>query len=194
MSRHVLAGLQRAARITCDTAAVRDELIGEELVPADRLVVAPVGVGTEYSPRPDPDADREAARVIASRPGAVELLHVGSTIPEKRVDLLRSAASCGTTPNPPGQGRRVYARSGAPGAEGRHRRPDFRPGFSSERRGGDAAPRLLQPSDREGIGLPLIEAMAWHACRGSDLAVLREVGGSAVEYHPVVQVVPPHRV
>ena len=44
---------------------------------------------------------------------------------------------------------------------------------------------VLLPSSREGFGLPVIEAMACGTpivC--SDLPVLREVGGSAVEYCP----------
>jgi len=44
---------------------------------------------------------------------------------------------------------------------------------------------VLQPSDREGFGLPLVEAMACGTpVVASDLAVLREVGGAAVEYCP----------
>src|SRR6185295_8385743 len=44
---------------------------------------------------------------------------------------------------------------------------------------------VLLPSDREGFGLPLIEGMACGTpAVVSDLAVLREVGGSAVEYCP----------
>jgi glycosyltransferase involved in cell wall biosynthesis len=42
---------------------------------------------------------------------------------------------------------------------------------------------VLLPSDREGFGLPIIEAMASGTpVVASDLAALREVGGSAVEY------------
>jgi glycosyltransferase involved in cell wall biosynthesis len=192
MSRYVLSGLQRAARITCDTAAIRDELIREELVPADRLVVAPVGVGPAYSPQPDPDADREAARVVASGPGAVELLHVGSTVPRKRVDLLLQI--CGAlrhdVPNvhlvrvggalTPDQAR-LARRVGIDDRISVLGVVDDRTLAAVYRR----AALVLQPSDREGFGLPLIEAMACGTpAVASDLAVLREVGGSAIEYCP----------
>jgi glycosyltransferase involved in cell wall biosynthesis len=192
MSRHVLAGLQRAARITCDTAAVRDELIGEELVPADRLVVAPVGVGSEYSPRPDPEADREAARVIASSPGAVELLHVGSTIPRKRVDrLLQICAELRhEVPNlhlVRVGGAFTSDQASLARSVGLDDRISVL-GFVDDRTLAAVYRRaalVLQPSDREGFGLPLIEAMACGTpAVASDLAVLREVGGSAVEYCP----------
>jgi glycosyltransferase involved in cell wall biosynthesis len=192
MTRRVLSGLQLAARVTCVTAAVRDELISHRLVPADRVIVAPVGVGSEYSNHPDPDRDREAARLIGSAPGALELLHVGSTIPRKRIDLLLQI--CG---------------------ELRHELPDlhlvrvggpFTPeqvrlarlagiddrisvlGFLDDRTLAAVYRRaalVLQPSDREGFGLPVVEAMACGTpVVASDLAVLREVGGAAVEYCP----------
>src|SRR5262249_8639567 len=45
---------------------------------------------------------------------------------------------------------------------------------------------LLLPSQREGFGLPLAEAMACGTVAvASDLPVLREVGGDAAEYCPV---------
>jgi glycosyltransferase involved in cell wall biosynthesis len=45
---------------------------------------------------------------------------------------------------------------------------------------------LLLPSEREGFGLPVVEAMASGTpVVASDLGVLRELGGNAVEYCPV---------
>ncbi len=102
--------------MTCDTAAIRDEIVARGLVPADRLVVAPVGVGRAYSSEPDPAADRAAARLVASPDGAIELLHVGSTIPRKRIDVLlrvfaalrRERAGAASGP----RRRAVHARAG----------------------------------------------------------------------------------
>ena len=48
---------------------------------------------------------------------------------------------------------------------------------------------VLFPSDREGFGLPVVEAMACGAVMlASDLQVLREVGGNAATYCPVADV------
>jgi len=45
---------------------------------------------------------------------------------------------------------------------------------------------LLMPSEAEGFGLPMIEAMACGTCViASDIPVLREVGGDAAIYCPV---------
>src|SRR5262249_14821722 len=44
---------------------------------------------------------------------------------------------------------------------------------------------VVLPSDREGFGLPVVEALACGAqVLASDLPVLREVGGSAAEFAP----------
>jgi glycosyltransferase involved in cell wall biosynthesis len=48
---------------------------------------------------------------------------------------------------------------------------------------------LLLPSDAEGFGLPVIEALACGTpALASDIAVLREVGGEAVDYAGVADV------
>ena len=192
MMRRVLAGLQLAARVLPVTSAIRDELIAHRLVPADRVVVVPNGVGAPFVDRPDPDADARAARLVESRPGAVELLHVGSTIPRKRIDVLLAVSGALRREVP----ELHLVRVGGPftaaqqrlareaGLEGRVSVLEFlddRTLAAVYRR----AALVVQPSEREGFGLPLVEAMACGTpVAASDLPVLREVGGSAVEYSP----------
>ena len=192
MARHILTGLRRAAVVTCDTSAIRDEIVARGLVPGERLVVAPMGVGRAYSSEPDAAADRAAARLVASPDDAIELLHVGSTIPRKRIDLLlRVFASL----------RRERAglrlvRVGGPFTREQDDLVDALGvrdaivvlGFVDDRTLAAIYRRaalVLQPSDREGFGLPLVEAMACGTpVVASDLPVLREVGGAAAEYCP----------
>src|SRR5204862_7809035 len=87
-ARRTLTGLQQAAWITCDGAAVRDELLGFGLVSPERVSVVPVGVGEGFSPDANDEADRHATGLVEARAGAVELLHVGSVIARKRIDAL----------------------------------------------------------------------------------------------------------
>ena len=190
MTRHILAGLQRAACVTCDTTAVRDELVGRGLVPASRVVVAPIGVADEFSSAPDVDADREAARLMAApgvhdASGAIEVLHVGSTVGRKRIDTLLMAIA---------ETRRAFpqvhlVRVGGPFTLEQERllrdldlvqHVTVLPSLNDRwlaavyRR----AAMVVLPSEREGFGLPVIEAMASGTpVIASDLAVLREVGG-----------------
>jgi glycosyltransferase involved in cell wall biosynthesis len=190
MTRHVLAGLQRAARVTCDTAAIRDELTARGIVPADRSVVARVGVGPDYSSSPDPERDCEAERLIGAPAGSVVLLHVGSTIPRKRIDVLLQV--CGqlrhTIPTLHlvrvggdfTSEQRTLVR--AVGMDGHIANL----GFVSDRTLAAIYRRAalaLLPSEREGFGLPLIESMACGTpILASELPVLKEVGGSVIEY------------
>jgi glycosyltransferase involved in cell wall biosynthesis len=190
MMRHVLAGLRRAARITCDTAVVADELMARRLVAPERVSVAPVAVGPEFSNDPDPAADRAAALAAGCSPEATVLLHVGSTIPRKRIDLLLRMFREVRDRIP---GLRLV-RVGGPltpdqrqlarhlGIEADIAVLDFlddRALAAIYRR----AALVLLPSDREGFGLPIVEAMACGTpVVASDLPVLREVGGSAAEY------------
>jgi len=192
-TRRILTGLQQAAWITCDSAAIRDELLGFDLVPPERVSVVPIGVGERFSPVTDDEADRHAARLVAAPTGAVELLHVGSAIPRKRIDTLLAvcAALVPSVPNlhlirvgglfTEAQQRMIHDL----GLAGRISVVDFldeRTLAAMYRR----AALVLQPSERDGFGLPLLEAMACGTpVVASDLPVLKEVGGAAVEYCPV---------
>jgi len=189
-TRRILTGLQLAAWITCDSAAIRDELLGFELVSPERVSVVPIGVGERFSPVTDDEADRHAARLVAAPAGAVELLHVGSAIPRKRIDTLLAVCAA-LVPSVPtlhlirvgglfteAQQRMIHDL----GLAGRISVVDFldeRTLAAMYRR----AALVLQPSEREGFGLPLLEAMACGTpVVASDLPVLKEVGGAAVDY------------
>lgn len=192
-TRRILTGLQQAAWITCDSAAVRDELLGFGVVSPKRVSVAPIGVGEWFSGAADEAADRTAAGLVASRAGAIELLHVGSPIARKRIDALLAICAA-LAPHVPNL---HLVRVGGPfsvqqqrmihdlGLADRISVVDFldeRTLAAMYRR----AALVLQPSEREGFGLPLLEAMACGTpVVASDLPVLKEVGGAAIEYCPV---------
>jgi glycosyltransferase involved in cell wall biosynthesis len=190
MAQHILAGLRRAACVTCDTAAVRDELVGFGVVPTDRAVVAPMGVGREFVTAPDSEADREAERLLQTPARAVEVLHVGSTAPRKRLDVvLRCCAELsGRVPDVHlvrvgGQMspelRRLASELGLDARLTELPAIDDRMLAAMYRR----AAVLVLPSDREGFGLPLVEALACGTpVVAADLPVLREVGGRAATY------------
>jgi len=192
-ARRILAGLRRAACVACDTEAVRDELAGRRLVREDRLVVVPLGAGDAFAAPADAAADREAARLTGSPPAAIELLHVGSTVIRKRIDVLLRVCAALRRAMPGVRLVRVggplsadqqclAAELGIAGHIVSLRRVDERTLAALYRR----AALVLQPSEREGFGLPLIEAMACGTpVVASDIAVLREVGGQAIEYCPV---------
>lgn len=194
MTRRILAGLGRAARVTCDTAAIRDELVARELVEPARVRVVPNGVDALCSPRPDPEADAAAATLLGEpAAGSVELLHVGSTAPRKRLDVLVEVMAR-LRPSLPGAHLLRVGGALPPELERRARTlgvaeairtlPELgRPVLAAVYR---RAALVLQPSEREGFGLPVLEAMASGTpVLASDLPVLREVGGTAAAYLPV---------
>src|SRR2546423_4922536 len=191
MTRRVLEGFRRAARVACDSRATRDALVAHGLLTPERLAVIPNGVHPAFSRRADAGADREAERLLGPRDAcAVELLHVGSTIARKRVDVLLKVFA---------EVRREFPRARLIRAGG---------GFTAEQcalaeRLGVAdsvvvlsylsaeelaavyrrAALVLLPSEREGFGLPVVEALACGTpVVASDLSVLREVGDESVTY------------
>ncbi len=190
MARQILDGLQQAACVTCDTAAVRDELVARQLAPADRVVVAPVGVGEEFRSDPDEAADRDASRLVDAPAGSIEILHVGSSVARKRIDdLLRLLVDLGQ--HLPGV--RLVRVGGPFTAEqealarslGMRDRICVLPALDDRTLAAvyRRAAVVVLPSEREGFGLPVVEAFACGTpVVASDLAVLREVGGTVAEF------------
>jgi glycosyltransferase involved in cell wall biosynthesis len=254
MMQRTLDGFRRAACVTCDSVATRDELLAHALIEPQRAVVVPNGVHPSCSPQADPAADREAARLLgdteklstrgqrseirgqrseiggrrlkpdelgddklqtreletdevgtaelaADDPGtderantaSLEILHVGSTIPRKRIDVLLRVFAAVRKEFPAAR----LVRVGGPFTK-EHEQLIAEFGLARsivvlpilERNVLAAVYRraavLLQPSEREGFGLPVVEALACGTpVVASDLAALRETGGDAVEYCPI---------
>jgi glycosyltransferase involved in cell wall biosynthesis len=194
MTRRILQGFRRAARVICVSNATRDEIVRRELLARERLSVVPNGVHPLFSVVPDPSADAEICRLLGPRDnGAIEMLHVGSTQPRKRIDLLLRIFASVRAKFPSAR----LVRAGG-GLSDDARSLADRLGVSEaiailpfmERRILAAAYRradvVVLPSDAEGFGLPVAEAMACGVpVVASDLPVLREVGGDAVCYCPV---------
>lgn len=197
MAGRILSGFCQAALVTCDSAATRDELLVHGLLPPERVVVVPNGVHPTCSPKPDPSADAEAARLLGpASANAVDVLHVGSTIPRKRIDLLLRIFAALRKELPRARLIRVGGPFTAAQMEmGKQLRLSEslivlpfldRAVLAAVYR---RAALVLQPSDGEGFGLPIIEAMACGSpVIASDLPVLREVGGEAATYCPVADV------
>lgn len=190
LAHHLLSGLRRAGVVFVNTESLRSELIRLQWQPADRVVCAPLGVAPEFTPARDVQV---LPLALGGLRGRRYILHVGSAIGRKRLDVLFEVFARLRTRFPD-----VYlVQQGAALSE---------PLREQIRRLG-IAPRLVQlptltrselaelyrsaslvllPSEREGFGLPVIESLACGtAVLASDLDTLREAGGRAVRYCPV---------
>jgi glycosyltransferase involved in cell wall biosynthesis len=196
--KRVIAGLINAAAVICDSAATRDALAAHHLVSWKRLHVVHLGVHPECFLPTTPEAADEAARLLGPIAGP-ELLHVGSNIPRKRVDVLLRVFAVVRAVEP---SARLLKVGGA--LEGELEQlarslgvldavvtlPYFSPKSARDRATLAAVYRraslVLQPSEAEGFGLPVAEALACGVpLLASDLPVLREVAGDAALYRPV---------
>jgi glycosyltransferase involved in cell wall biosynthesis len=188
MARHVLQGFQKAAVVFHSTGAVRRQIEAHGLIDPARLVHAPYGVAPEFGP----DADPRDAHTLPELAGRPFLLHVGSCIPRKRIDVLLNVFTAA-------HARRSDLRLVQVGGEwtAAQREQIDRLGVAAavhQVRGLGReelaalyrrAALVLQPSEAEGFGLPVAEALACGAAVvASDLPVLREVGGAAAVYRP----------
>ena len=191
MSQRILSGLRKAAIVFHSTTAVAEEIKRAGLIDPDRLVLAPYGVSPEFTP----GATQTPVELpwLAEINGRPWVLHVGSCIARKRVDVLLDvvAALRETVPDV-----RLVKVGGEWTAGHRQRIAQLRltgaithvPGLT---RGELAevygrAEVVLVPSEAEGFGLPMIEALACGATVvASDIPALREAGGPAAIYAPV---------
>jgi glycosyltransferase involved in cell wall biosynthesis len=200
MARTILDGFGKAAAVACVSVATRDEVIRHQLVPSERLTVNRNGVADTFNPRPHFWPDREVCRLLGSADsGRLEILHVGSTIPRKRIDLLLRVFDALR-----GEARhaRLIRVGGAFTVAQRRLMNQLAlpfdsvvvlPFVSSEvlaavyRR----AALVVLPSEFEGFGLPVLEALS---CGTpvvlSDIPVFREIGGPPATFCPVGAVEP----
>lgn len=175
------------------TAEVRRQLLASGFAPADRIVRVPYGVSAEFTRLPPPDAPGAADATAPDLPPGPFLLHVGSCIPRKRIDVLLATFAALREERPD----LTLVQVGGPWTDSQRATLDRLGlnGFASQlsglsRRELAALCRrcaaALQPSSAEGFGLPVVEALACGAkVVASDLPVLREVGGSVATYAPV---------
>jgi glycosyltransferase involved in cell wall biosynthesis len=191
LARSVLAGMQKAAVVFHSTADVRRQIERHGLIDPARLVQAPYGVAAEFTA--DPAGEEALPPAVIALQGRPYLLHVGSCIPRKRIDVLLDAFACLRACRPDLR----LVKVGGPWADSQ-RQQVARHGIADSvvqlvglgRQAVAALYRraalVLVPSEAEGFGLPVIEALACGAVvLASDLPVLREVGGDAVVYRPV---------
>lgn len=191
LGRRLLDGLMAARMVVCGSVATRDALAAHGVVPASRITVVPYGVHPVYLARPDEAAERDIRQRLGTfDEAAPELLHVGSTIARKRIDVLLDTFAEVRRHHP----RARLIRVGGPFTRAQARQAealgvdgaivempfiDRRTLAALYRR----AALVLQPSEREGFGLPVAEAMACGTpVVASELEALREVGGAAAVY------------
>jgi glycosyltransferase involved in cell wall biosynthesis len=195
LARRILSGLRKAAQVACDSEATRSALVSQAGVPLSRLTVIPNGTDVDGGSHDNAAADVEAARLLGLKRG-VELLHVGSTIARKRIDVLLDVFAGVRRIRPDARLTRI---GGPFTAEQRVRARDLgildsidvlpfvdRATLAAVYRRSTLA---LLTSDREGFGLPVVEALASGTPMiASDIPVLREVGGAAAIYRPVAAI------
>jgi glycosyltransferase involved in cell wall biosynthesis len=192
MSRRILHGLQKATIVFYSTAAIRQQIEHYRLVEPSRLVQAAYGIGSEFHLNPDAasNLDMQILKQIGATPF---ILHVGSCIPRKRIDILLEIlaqvrimhpdlrlvkVSGDWTPSQQQQIARLNLGQSIIHLQGLER--------SAIAQLYRQASIVLLTSEAEGFGLPVIEALACGAIVvSSDIPVLREVGGTAAIYCPV---------
>ena len=190
LASRVLDGLTRASHVACISEATRSELLATGRIDSNRTSVVRLGVHPGCSPGPVAQWDAEIAARLG--PPRFEMLHVGSTIARKRIDVLLEALR--GLQHLPG-GVRLVRVGGAltPAQRALAQKLGVRDAIVElpflERPVLAALYRrasvVVLPSDREGFGLPVAEAMACGTpVVASAIPALREVGGDAAIYCP----------
>jgi glycosyltransferase involved in cell wall biosynthesis len=193
-TRRILTGLQRAAVVFHSTEAVGRDLVRFGVVAADRLVHAPYGVAPEFTFAPGPAPPAASAPWLRKLAGRLWVAHVGSCIPRKRIDVLLEVVAAVRRAHP-GLDLGLVKVGGAWSTEQEEQIARLGLGVAITHVVGCTRSELatvynlssvvLVPSEAEGFGLPVVEALACGApVLGSDIAALREAGGPAALYAP----------
>ena len=189
MTQRILDGFRQAAHVIAVSSATREELTRFNLIPAERITLIPNGVHPSCSPEPNPQADEAARRLLGFGTHNPLLLSVGNTLPRKRLDLLLKIFAEVQREMPAARLVRVGGFTDAHWQLVRELKlePAVKILPFLERDVLAAIYRratvLLHTAEKEGFGLPVIEALACGcAAVVSDVPVLREVGGTATSY------------
>lgn len=195
MSQRILTGLQSCSVVFYSTEEVRKQIEYYQLVEPSRLVHAAYGISSEFNINTEiaSNINQEILELIGTNPF---ILHVGSCIPRKRIDILLDVFA---------RVRSIHSELKLVKVSGKwtqnqqqqinelnlsqsiiHLQDLERATIATLYQRASA---VLLTSEAEGFGLPIIEALA---CGGiviaSDIPVLREVGGKGVIYCPTADV------
>jgi glycosyltransferase involved in cell wall biosynthesis len=184
LAQRTMEGLGQAAVVFHSTVEVRDRILRHKLVDAASLVHAPYGVAAEFTSEPAAPMD------LPIPTGAAYLLHVGSNIPRKRLDVVLDVFAAVRLLFPE---LRLVQVGGPWPANLAERIEQLGVGSAVIQLRGlnrlqlaelyRGAAIVLITSEAEGFGLPVIESLACGtAVVASDIPVLREVGGAVVDY------------
>ena len=192
MSQRILTGLQKATVVFYTTTEVKNQIEHYNLLESSRLIKAPLGISSEFSliDQANQATERDILKQVGETPF---LLHVGSCIPRKRIDILLEVFAEVRKSHPE---LRLVKVSGDWTNDqlaqinqlGLEQSIVYLKGLTRSQIATlyQKATLVLLTSEAEGFGLPVIEALACGAIIvASDIPVLREVGGLAATYCPV---------
>lgn len=190
MARRILTGVQSAAVIFYSTKAVHAEMLRFGLFDQTKLVHAPYGVDQLFTSTKNNTASPVELGCFSDGPC---LLHVGGTTPRKRIDVLLQVFAAAREKFPQLKLCKL-GNAWLPEQLTQIDRLNLKQsivhlGMVSKSllvSAYQCTSAVLVTSDAEGFGLPLIEAMACGApVIASDIAVLRESGGTGAVFAPV---------
>lgn len=193
MSRRILRGLQSCAVVFYSTEEVRKQIEHYQLVEPSKLVHAPYGISEEFNINNQDNLEQKISQQIGNKPF---LLHVGSCIPRKRIDILLNVFAKVRNIYPELQLVKV---SGEWTEQQKQQIQDLNISKSIIHLQGleratiaslyQRASAVLLTSEAEGFGLPVIEALACGTIViASDIPVLHEVGGEGIIYCPTADI------
>lgn len=192
MARRILTGLQKASVVFYSTSTIRKQMENYEIINPCKLIYCPYGISEEFSPI-DSSLTHQEQELLAPVGSQPFLLHVGTCIPRKRIDILLNVFAQTRKKFPELNLVKVggsWSQEQCQQISELHLEPAIihlqnlpRTAIAHLYR---RAALVLLTSEAEGFGLPLIEALACGAMIvASQIPVLQEVGGDAVHYCPI---------